>query len=270
MRSAQEARPSDSSSEVTLVEEIEDGVLTLVLSRPEAHNALNSAMLGSLRRSLLAAYSDVSIRCIVITGSGTKAFCAGADLDELSRKSAGAAHEILGYGRAVIEIVERSHVPIIAAVNGVALGGGFELALACSFILASHNASFGLPETGLGLIPGYGGTQRLPELIGRQLALHAILTGQRLSAARAYELGLVALPPVPLEELPAVASEEASRILKRGSNAASMVLELVKPSSQSTDSTGARLETAFAAFAVASDEAAEGISAFREHRTPRF
>jgi len=170
----------------------------------------------------------------------------------------------------VIEIVERSHVPIIAAVNGVALGGGFELALACSFILASHNASFGLPETGLGLIPGYGGTQRLPELIGRQLALHAILTGQRLSAARAYELGLVALPPVPLEELPAVASEEASRILKRGSNAASMVLELVKPSSQSTDSTGARLETAFAAFAVASDEAAEGISAFREHRTPRF
>ena len=171
---------------VDLVRQHSDGpVAVLELNRPAAHNTLNRAVLDALDRTLDELAGDDMTRAVVIAGAGGKSFCAGADLDELTGLTATQAHELLGRGQRLFDRIQHYPLPVIAAVNGWALGGGFELALACSFIVAATDAKFGLPEAGLGLMPGYGGTQRLPGLVGRQLALSLMLTGTRLDAARA-------------------------------------------------------------------------------------
>lgn len=264
------ARRREDRGDAPLAQRRDGPLLHLVLDRPAVHNALDGALLDALDEALQAAAADPSVRVVTLTGAGRKAFSAGADLDELAGLSAGDARRALGRGQRVLQRVERMPVPVIAAVNGLALGGGFELALACSFVIASTSAAFGLPETGLGLMPGYGGTQRLPRLIGRQPALHLILTGERMGAERAYQLGLVAVPPVSPDELSAAAGEIALRVAARGPQANHRVLEAVSTGIDAPLDTALRLESTLAALAVASSEAAEGIRAFRERRTPSF
>ncbi len=256
------------SGEPSLLVTDDGPVRWLRLNRPAAMNALNGEVLAALDAELDRLQGDREVRAVVVTGTGERAFSAGADLDELAGLSAGEAAAVLGRGQRVFRRIEQSDVPVIAAVNGYALGGGFELALACSFIVASDNARLGLPETNLGLIPGYGGTQRLPRLIGRQLALYVILTGKPLAAGRAYELGILAEPPVPPAELAARAAELAAGVAAKGPGAVRLVLEAT--AGDAGADSGFRYETALAALATSSPEAAEGVAAFREKRPAVF
>lgn len=248
----------------------EGSVALITLDRPQVHNALNGALLAELDRHVLALAGDPTTRVIIITGAGSTAFCAGADVHELAGLDVSAAREALLEGQATFSRIERCGVPVIAAVNGLALGGGLELALACSFIVASENASFGLPETALGLMPGYGGTQRLPRLIGRHAALHVMLTGRRLSAHRAFELGLVATDPVAAAELLSSATSLAAMIEGRGPEASRRVIEAVNRGLDAPIDAGLSLEAGLAAETIASAEGREGMAAFQQRRPPRF
>ncbi|HVT68226.1 MAG TPA: enoyl-CoA hydratase-related protein [Trebonia sp.] len=244
--------------------------VTLTINRPEAFNALNAEVLRGLREGVLGAAADSSARAVVITGAGDKAFSAGADLKELQGMSAEAAHETLRAGQRVMREIERAPIPVIAAVNGVALGGGFELALACTFPVLSARASLGLPESGLGLIPGYGGTQRLPRAVGPQVAAHLMLTGTRLGAERAYQLGLTPVPPAAPAELAATAASIAETIAAQGPRAVRSILSALSASRGAAADAGLELETGLAALAVGGTESDEGIGAFLERRTPAF
>ena len=257
--------------EAVLTEEDAGPFRWVTINRPAVHNALNRAVFDALddacsRAADAAAEGD--LRVLFLTGAGTKAFSAGADLDELAGRDADAGHRILARGRAVLDRLARLPIPVVAAVNGVALGGGFELALAATLVIAADNASFGLPETGLGLMPGYGGTQRLPYAIGQAAALRVMLTGDRLSATEAHAAGLLAGPPVPQSDLRDACEALGRKIAARGPRATARVLDATRAGSTSQ----ARLdhELLLASMAVGSDEAAEGIAAFKERRTPSF
>jgi enoyl-CoA hydratase len=246
---------------------VDGPVATLTIDRPDRYNALNAAVVGALGDAVVALAADDAVRVLVVTGSGAKAFSAGADLDELAGLSADDAVAVLARGQGVFRSLETCGKPVIAAVNGLALGGGAELALSCTFMLAAENASFGLPESGLGLIPGYGGTQRLPRLLGRHAASYYMLTGERLSAARAYECGMLPLPPS--ADVVADALAVAGRIAERSPSASRAILSAVDHGVGSLDAALA-YETALAGLAVASPDAAEGIAAFREKRAAKF
>ncbi|GGJ65549.1 enoyl-CoA hydratase/isomerase family protein [Streptomyces brasiliensis] len=244
-------------------------VLTLTINRPKAFNALNAAVLDGLADAV----SDVAtsgVRAIVVTGSGEKAFCAGADLKELADLDVDQARVLLARGQGVFRSLERCGVPVVAAVNGLALGGGFELVLSCTFAIVSHRASLGLPEAGLGLIPGYGGTQRLPRAVGPQVAAHVMLTGERISADRAHALGLAPLPPVAPEELLNSAHDVAARIVSKGPLAVRAILEAMDRGRDASLETGLALEASLAVAATAGAESTEGVAAFLERRDPRF
>jgi enoyl-CoA hydratase len=258
------------SSREGVVAQSEGEVLYVTLNRPDVHNALNDSLLEELKRVITVAGADDGPRVIVITGAGPKAFSAGADLDEMTGLEHEAAREVLLHGQEVFRCIEQSSVPTIAAVNGFAIGGGFELALACAFILAADCASFSLPESGLGLIPGYGGTQRLPRLIGRQAALHVMLTGERLSAQRAYDLGLVSMAPVSSEELAGLASSTAAKIAARGRESSRRIVAAVNRGRDLPLEAALELEAVLAGDALVSAEGREGIQAFKERRSPRF
>ncbi|MER6560517.1 enoyl-CoA hydratase/isomerase family protein [Streptomyces sp. NPDC001027] len=257
------------TSEALLVERV-DSVTTLTINRPDAYNALNADVLAGLRDAVLAAEADPSCRAVVVTGSGEKAFSAGADLKELAGMGPDLAHETMRIGQAVMRTIERAAVPVVAAVNGVALGGGFELILASTFPVLSTGASLGLPESGLGLIPGYGGTQRLPRVVGQQAAAHLMLTGARLDAKRAYQLGLAPVPPVAPAELLPTALAIAGKITAQGPMAVRSILTALETSRDSALDSGLRVETGLAALAVAGAESDEGIAAFLERRPARF
>lgn len=244
--------------------------VTLTINRPEAFNALNEQVLRELRAAVLDAAAEPAVRAVVITGAGDKAFSAGADLKELRSMSAERAHERLSAGQQVMRDIEQAPVPVIAAVNGVALGGGFELVLACAFPVLSTRASLGLPESGLGLMPGYGGTQRLPRVIGSQAAAHLMLTGSRLDAERAYQLGLTPVPPAAPEELAAAAAAVAGTIAAQGPRAVRSILQALGAGQGAGLEAGLRVETGLAALAVGGTESDEGISAFLGRRTPAF
>lgn len=250
---------------------VEDGPVTLLrLDRPDVHNALNADLLGELDTAVARIAASGSVRAVVITGSGDRAFSAGADLDELAGLTAAEAHARLSRGQQVLNRIAACPVPVIAAVNGTALGGGFELVLAATFPVLAENAKLGLPEAGLGLIPGYGGTQRLVRAVGPQVATHAMLTGTRLTADRAYELGLAPVPPVPAGEVVDTALEIARGIAGRGPSAVQSVLGAVRAGADAPTEAGLRLESALAALAAGGPEATEGIAAFREKRAPAF
>ncbi|WP_100501024.1 enoyl-CoA hydratase/isomerase family protein [Geodermatophilus chilensis] len=246
------------------------GTVTLLrIDRPEVHNALDAQLLRELDRAVAAAAAD-GVRAVVLTGTGTRAFSAGADLDELAGLSAEQAHDVLTQGQAVVARIERSPVPVLAAVNGLALGGGFELVLACTFAVLAETAQLGLPEAGLGLMPGYGGTQRLARRVGAPVAAHAILTGERIPADRAHVLGLTPVPPVPADEVVATALGLAGRIAERGPRAVRSALLALRHGADVPLEAGLALESALAGVLTGSDEAAEGIAAFRQRRTPAF
>ncbi|MGY1828669.1 enoyl-CoA hydratase/isomerase family protein [Blastococcus sp. SYSU DS0541] len=257
-----------SGSEV--LEVLRDGpVATIRITRPEVHNALNARVLADLD-AVVAALPAEGVRAIVLTGSGHRAFSAGADLDELAGLSGDEAYDVLAAGQAVVGRVERCPVPVIAAVNGLALGGGFELVLACTFPVLADTAELGLPEAGLGLMPGYGGTQRLARRVGQPVAAHTMLTGARIAADRAHALGLTPVPPVPVEEVLATAQELAGRIAARGPRAVRAVLLALRHGGDTPLEAGLAFETALAGLVTGGAEAAEGIAAFKARRAPRF
>jgi len=242
--------------------------LLLRLDRPAVHNALSAGVLAALARAIDEAARDAAVRAVVLTGAGERAFCAGADLGELRGLDADAAHARLAHGQRVLRRLERLAKPTIAAVNGLALGGGFELALACTLVLASERASFGLPEALLGLIPGYGGTQRLPRALGRRRALALMLTGDRLAAAEAHTAGLLAAAPLAPDELLPSALALAERLAGGSARAIALIREAVGGDPDG-DAELVR-ESALAALSLAGADAAEGIAAFLDKRPPRF
>jgi enoyl-CoA hydratase len=245
-------------------------VMSVWINRPEMHNALNAAVLAGIRDAVAAASSDPAVRAVVLTGTGEKAFSAGADLKELAGMSSDRAHEVLRSGQEVMRALERAQIPVVAAVNGVALGGGFELVLASTIPVLSEQASLGLPESGLGLIPGYGGTQRLPRAIGAAAAAYLMLTGSRLDAERAFALGLTPVPPVPSAEVFEAASELARRIAAQGPLAVRSILAAVRAGRDAGLDAGLAVETGLAALAVGGAESTEGIAAFLERRPATF
>lgn len=244
--------------------------ITLTIDRPQVLNALDARVLQMLRDAVLAAADDPAVRAVVITGSGEKAFSAGADLKELQGMGSDRAHEFMRAGQQVMRDIERAAIPVIAAVNGLALGGGCELALACTFPVLSTRAALGLPESGLGLIPGYGGTQRLPRAVGVRVAAHMMLTGSRLDAQRGYELGLTPVPPAAPEELAGTAHTIAEKIAAQGPGAVHSILTALESGRDASLDAGLQLETGLAALAIGGAESDEGIAAFLERRSPSF
>lgn len=255
--------------EGVVVVESHGPIAVVGINRPEVHNALNARVLRDLD-SAIAGLCANGLRAIVLTGAGTRAFSAGADLDELSGLTAEQAHDVLSAGQAVIARIERSPVPVIAAVNGLALGGGFEIVLACTFAVLADSAQLGLPEVGLGLMPGYGGTQRLARCVGRPVAAHVMLTGERIPAARAFALGLSPVPPVPVESVVTTASGLALRIAAGGPRATRAVLLALRHGPDVPLDAGLAYESALAGLVTGGEDAVEGIAAFRAKRTPVF
>lgn len=245
-------------------------VLVVQINRPDVFNALNKAVLAGLNAAVVQAAATPGVRAVVLTGTGPKAFSAGADLKELAALGPDRARDTMAFGQRVMRSIEQTPLPVIAAVNGVALGGGFELALAATFAVLSTRASMGLPESGLGLIPGYGGTQRLPAAVGRRVATYLMLTGARLDSERAYALGLTPVPPCADEELLDVAVEIAGKVAAQGPRAVRSILRAVDIGRDAGLDAGLDLETGLAALAIAGEESTEGISAFLEKRPAKF
>lgn len=255
--------------EVLLSERV-GAVVVLTINRPEALNALNADVLVALRSAVADVGADPTVRAVVLTGAGEKAFSAGADIKEMAGLTADQAQRTVEFGQQVLRAIERLRVPVIAAVNGLALGGGFELVLSTTFPILSTRAMLGLPESGLGLIPGYGGTQRLPRVVGRPTASFLMLTGARLDADRAFALGLTPTPPVPPEELLSHATTIANTIAAQGPTAVRSILRLLEYGRDAPLESALALETVLAALAVGGAESDEGIAAFLARRAPRF
>jgi enoyl-CoA hydratase len=244
-------------------------VTILLVNRPDVLNALNRDTLRGIEAAARAFIADDAQQALVVTGAGEKSFISGADINELAVLDPRGAEDISRFGQRVFDVLEGSHKPVIAAVNGYAFGGGCELALACHVRLASENAVFGLPEVSLGIIPGYGGTQRLPRLIGTGRALEIILSGRRVKADEAERIGLVNRV-LPREQLLEEAVKLAEAMLKNGPLAVAAALEAVRRGLQLPQDAGLRLESSLFGILTASEDMHEGLKAFLEKRPPRF
>ena len=252
----------------TLVEKA-DRIAWVTLNRPEKLNALNNEVLEELEVIFADLEQDPEVGVVVLTGAGEKAFVAGADIAELrTLDTAGARVQALR-GQAVYQRIESLPKPVIAAVNGFALGGGCELALACHIRIASETARFGLPEVSLGLIPGYGGTQRLPRLVGKGVALDMILSGDMVPAADALRMGLVSRV-VPAADLKAAATKLAKTILSRGPLALRTALAAVNEGLEMPQDQGLQYEAAVFGLLAATQDMQEGTGAFLEKRPAVF
>jgi enoyl-CoA hydratase len=249
--------------------DVEGGVAWLTVNRPEKLNALNRAVVREIAAAARRAIENEACGVIVVTGSGEKAFVAGADIAEMSsldpREAEAFSHELSDS----FAVLERSPKPVIAAVNGFALGGGCELALACHLRIAADTARFGQPEVGLGLIPGAGGTQRLPRLVGQGRALDLILTGDAIDAAEALRIGLVERV-VPAAELRANVGAYAAKLLGRSKVALARALEAVVTGAGMSLPEALRLEASLFGLGFATEDMREGTKAFLEKRKPRF
>lgn len=245
-------------------------ILILTINRPKSHNALTAEVIDTLRKEVVDAAENPDLLTVVITGAGPKAFCAGADLKELQDCGPDEALRILARGQRAFRDIEAAEIPVITAVNGVALGGGFELILASTVPVLAKNASLGLPESSLGLIPGYGGTQRLPRVVGTVVAAHLMLTGSSLDADRAYELGVTPVPPVDEGMALDAAMGLAERICEQGPEAVKAVLRSMDRGNGIPLDAALQIETGLAALAVAGEESTEGIGAFLDKRPPEF
>jgi enoyl-CoA hydratase len=252
-----------------LLLENRDGVLWITINRPKVLNALNRATLDELDDAVGSAEHDGDVLALVLTGSGDKAFVAGADINELNNLGPVEAKEFSLRGQAIFDRIERFPRPAVAAVNGFALGGGCELAMACHLRLASNNAVFGQPEVKLGLIPGYAGTQRLPRLVGRGRALDILLTGRNVSADEAERIGLANSVCEP-GELTENVGKVLAKILANGPLAISHCLEAVQHGMDMAFADGCLLEATLFGVGAASEEMREGTSAFLEKRKANF
>jgi enoyl-CoA hydratase len=249
--------------------ERDDHVVTLTLNRPDKLNALNEELFHELGRVVLALSLDPSVRCAIVTGSGDKAFAAGADIAAMSEMTAIRARRFAEMGHAIGQAMETAHFPIIAAVNGFALGGGCELALACDFIYASDKARFGQPEVTLGVIPGFGGTQRLARRVGVARARELCMTGDLVGAEEALRIGLVNAV-VPHAELLSRVGDVARKIASKGPLAVAAVKRVILRGADVTLTTANELEAAAFAALFGTGDQREGMRAFLEKRAATF
>ena len=247
----------------------EDGIATVTVNRPDKLNALNATVISELAAVAGRIAEDPQVRGVVLTGAGPKAFVAGADISELADITIATGADVAAKGQAAFRAIEQLTKPVVAAVNGFALGGGCELAMACHIRLASPNAKFGQPEVKLGLIPGYGGTVRLPRLVGRGRALELLLSANVIDAEEAMRIGLVNRV-VPADQLLEVATALVRTILAQGPLAVALCLETVDRVLDTTIDDGLAIEAMMFGRACASEDKDEGTRAFLEKRPPVF
>ncbi|MDX2494532.1 MAG: enoyl-CoA hydratase-related protein [Desulfuromusa sp.] len=252
-----------------LLVELDNGIAIVTINRPKAMNALNEKTLVELQDAFISFAEDDTAQVIIITGSGEKAFVAGADIAAMQPLSALEARKFAKLGHQVMRHIEACPKPVIAAVNGFALGGGCELALGCDIRIASDNARFGQPEVNLGVIPGFGGTQRLARLIGKGRALELIFTGAMIDAAEAYRIGL-ANKVVPLDQLLETAKKMADSIIRKGPYAVRLAKEAVRNGLELDLERANQYEAELFGLCFATADQKEGMQAFLEKREAEF
>ncbi|PRY10418.1 enoyl-CoA hydratase [Pontibacter ummariensis] len=251
-----------------LLLDLNNGILTITINRADKLNALNIGTIKEIKNAIQEVYDNQDIKGAIFTGAGTKAFVAGADITEIADLNEVTARSFAEHGQEVFSMVERCNKPVIAAVNGFALGGGCELAMACHMRVASENARFGQPEVNLGIIPGYGGTQRLTQLIGKGKAMELMMTADMIGAEEARALGLVN-HVVAQEDLMAKCLEILSKITAKAPLAIGLVIECVNAASNK-DENGYQTEANAFARCCTSEDFIEGTGAFLEKRKPNF
>jgi enoyl-CoA hydratase len=253
----------------TLSFDLTDGIARLTINRPDKLNALNAIVIAELGDAVTRVETDAAVRGVIVTGAGTKAFVAGADIGELTEQNPVTGRNRALTGQLVFRRLERCGKPVIAAVNGFALGGGCELAMACHLRIASENAKFGQPEVKLGIAPGYGGTVRLPRLVGRARALELLLTGEMIDAAEALRIGLVNRV-VPSDRLLPETETLLRAILANGPLAVRACLESVDAGAEMGVDQALLLEAGYFGLLSATEDMHEGTKAFLEKRKPSF
>jgi enoyl-CoA hydratase len=249
--------------------ERDGAVATVTINRPKVLNALDRSTLEELRRAALEVKSDDSVRAVIVTGAGEKSFVSGADINELAEQTPTSAQEHASTGQRVFDLIEHLGKPVIAAINGYALGGGCELAMACTIRIAADTAMLGQPEVKLGIIPGYAGTQRLPRLVGVARALEMMLTGAPVDAATAERIGLVNRV-VPAATLMAEARKLAGELAGRAPVAMRFIIDAVNRGQEMTLADASVFEATLFALLTATDDMREGTRAFLEKRKPTF
>jgi enoyl-CoA hydratase len=249
--------------------EKKNAIAYVTVSRPKVLNALNMTTMEELRAAFHEIKNDPTIRVVILTGSGEKAFIAGADIGELAQNDPVSAKEYTHRGQSVLNLIENMGKPVIACINGFALGGGCEVAMACTMRLASENAKLGQPEVKLGVIPGYGGTQRLPRLVGKGIAMQLLLTGEMITAQEAYRIGLVNEVTAPADLIPR-AEAIAQRIIANGPLAVQYTMEAVNKGMEAPLAEGLYIEAALFGVAAATEDKKEGTAAFLEKRPAQF
>lgn len=253
----------------TLLLEIRDGIGFLTINRPDKLNALNDTVVAELHEAAKALKAHPEVRGVILTGSGPKAFVAGADIGDLARQGVLDGRDRALNGQAMLRALETMGKPVLAAVNGFALGGGCELAMACHIRIASENARFGQPEVNLGITPGYGGTQRLPRIVGKGNALHMLLTGEHVNAQDALRMGLVS-KVVPQDQLMAEAEKAMKTIVGKGPIALALTIDAVDRGLEMTLEDGLRLEADAFGLVASTKDMKEGLTAFLEKRPAKF
>jgi enoyl-CoA hydratase/carnithine racemase len=261
--------PATSPTLETVLYEKKNGIAYVTLNRPKVLNALNRQAWNDLKTAFEDARDDAAVRGVILTGAGEKAFIAGADIGELAHVSAVEAEASSSHGQAVLDLIENLGKPVIAAINGFALGGGCETAMACTIRIAAEHAKFGQPEVKLGVLPGGGGTQRLPRLVGKGRALQIILTGDIIGAADAYRIGLVN-EIVPAGSLIARAEAILTQIFANAPVSVRYSLEAVNRGLETSLAEGLRLEASYFGLCAATADKNEGTSGFLEKRAARF
>ncbi len=253
----------------TLLTVLENGICTITINRPDKLNALNKTVIEELSNAIDHVYQNKEIKCAIITGAGAKAFVAGADISEFLSLDASGGAQLASRGQQLVfDKIENSPKPIVAAINGFALGGGCELAMACHFRLASENAKFGQPEVNLGLIPGYGGTQRLTQLVGKGKAMELMMTAHMIDANEAKQLGLVNHVTT-ADSLLNQTKNILEIIMTKGPNAVAKVIAAVNAQFDNSIN-GYQEEIKLFGDCFGTDEMKEGVSAFLEKRKPNF
>jgi enoyl-CoA hydratase/carnithine racemase len=263
------ASPSATLTLANVLYEKKGAVAVVTVNRPKVLNALNTLTWRDLRVAFEDAQKDAAIRGVILTGSGSKAFIAGADIGELAQATAVDAENSSRFGQGVLNLIENLGKPVVAAINGFALGGGCETAMACTIRIAVEGAQFGQPEVALGLLPGGGGTQRLPRLVGKGRALQLILSGEMISAQEAYRIGLIN-EIVPAIGLISRAEAILRKIASNAPVAVKFALEVTNRGMETSQDEGQLLEASYFGLCAATEDKKEGTTAFLEKRPPQF